>query len=1582
MAMTVSQHLHKGRQELLDLSTRNRLLSIPTASRTARVIAIHDEVTREVYRLLVNEGKSFTFAPGVTVEKEALEGESQVVDDDEAALPQPDDELMVSGIAKRHTDSRLQTKLKSEVLQRRLLDIYYDARTFIEEQGVNILYLAVGQLRWFDANTSQIERYAPLILVPVQLDRKTAGDRFHLTWNQEDPSENLSLAAKLKADFEIVLPEFKGGEDFDPEQYLAEVTRAIEGRTNWAVLPDAITLGFFSFAKFLMYRDLDPANWPQEIALDKNRMVCALLGEGFPGGDSPFQEGGDLDELIQVQDLTHVMDADSSQSLAIQAARQQVNLVVQGPPGTGKSQTIANIIAAAVCEGKKVLFVAEKMAALEVVYRRLDNAGLGAMCLELHSNKANKRQVLEDIKATKDLGRPRIEDRDAIIVSLEKLRKRLNHHAASMHVLMMPSGATPYEVVGHLIRLSDMRIESYQDYLASPRDWTKSERLERKAVLKDLVDRLKVIGKVQDYPWRGVRVGAILKTDLDRLIDRVRALPHDIDELQRPAAELAELLHQRPADSIAVVEKYLVVADQVAKAPTLDKHAVTNGIWIVGIQRLNEMIEAGKRLEFCRAELANDIADIGWTTDVVEARRNLAMHGESFFSFLNKGYRAAVATLRSIHKGVPPKALRERIALFDTLIEGQQAKFALDETNATGLQAFGSMWNRDRSDWRQLSAIVAWIEGHKKLGLPDKFRDVYASIETPARIPELALDLRTRIGAFIPKIDAIFLQLDLSLEEAFLTIDVKAIPIQPLRERFQSWIAHGEMLPYWIAYRVRATAGRKQGMSGLIDKIETDQVPLDQTIDIFDRAVYEGLLEQAVEMYPDLSQFDGDHHTRVVEDFRDVDRARISLARLETAMVHFQQLPRVGASGVGAMGVLNGELVRKRGHMPLRKLFRMAGAAVQAIKPVFMMSPLSVAQFLEPGAIEFDLLLIDEASQIEPVDALGAIARVKQIVVVGDDKQLPPTRFFSRMTSDSPVSEEDEDAVAGVGDVESVLGLCLSKGLPQLMLRWHYRSKHQSLIAVSNREFYENKLFIVPSPHTAEAGMGLKFHHVPNGVFDSGGTGTNRVEAKIIAQAIINHSINSPSKTLGVATFSIKQKQAILDELELLRRQHPETEAFFNGNPNEPFFVKNLENIQGDERDVIFISVGYGRNSSGYLAMRFGPLSADGGERRLNVLISRAKSRCEVFSSITADDIDLERAKGKGVMALKVFLQFAQSGRMGIPTEAGGEVESPFEEAVLRALQREGYEVRTQIGIAGFFIDLAISDPAFPGRYILGIECDGAGYHSSRSARDRDRLRQAVLEDHGWIIHRIWSTDWFQRPDEQLRRTIAAIEAAKSELNASEELRQSRAAKPVVEMTFVERDNVLEIGIQDASSVVPYTEAHFPVPVSREPHELYAGEMAEIVFKIVDAEGPIHEDEVVTRVRSLWNLSRAGSRIQLAVKNGLTLATRDKRITHDGPFHDLPGRTTRIRDRSGVESGGPRKPEYLPPNEIRRAILELIASHHGAHRDEIPQGLARMLGFKTTSAQLRETIDKGIASLINGSELVESENMLRVSAPS
>ena len=641
-----------------------------------------------------------------------------------------------------------------------------------------------------------------------------------------------------------------------------------------------------------------------------------------------------------------------------------------------------------------------------------------------------------------------------------------------------------------------------------------------------------------------------------------------------------------------------------------------------------------------------------------------------------------------------------------------------------------------------------------------------------------------------------------------------------------------------------------------------------------------------------------------------------------------------------------------------------------------MMSPLSVAQFLEPCAVQFDLLIIDEASQVLPVDALGAFARATQHVVVGDSKQLPPTRFFSRITSnddDESDSEPVDDYVpvaTQAKDVESILGLCCARGMSQTMLRWHYRSRHHSLIAVSNREFYEDKLFIVPSPHLAAAGLGLSFRYVEGGSYDRGGSSTNRVEARAVCKAILEHARQHPNFSLGVAAFSMKQQQAILDELELARREQPDVEGFFQSHSHEPFFVKNLENVQGDERDVIFISVGYGPDKSGYLAMNFGPLSAEGGERRLNVLISRAKQRCEVFASLRADDIDLARVSGRGVRSFKAFLKFAETGLLTTAPESVGEEMSPFEEAVRRAVESLGYEVHPQVGVAGFFVDLGVVDPEKPGRYLLGIECDGAAYHSSRSARDRDRLRQAVLEDHGWIIHRIWSTDWFQRPMEQLRIVAAAVEQAKLTL---------AEAAPSLSGVDMEEDIEREIEWNEEGLLsTPYVEASFDIPLGQAPHELTIGRMADILFQIVQIESPVHEEELVARVRDLWSLGRAGSRIQDIVARGIRSLIASQRCHIEDGCLFLPTVSVPVRNREGVKSSSLRKPDFLPAIELRAAVVKVVVEHHGASVAEIVQTVSRHLGFKATSSTLRAAIQKQIEHLQGTGSLAEQGGLLRV----
>lgn len=911
-----------------------------------------------------------------------------------------------------------------------------------------------------------------------------------------------------------------------------------------------------------------------------------------------------------------------------------------------------------------------------------------------------------------------------------------------------------------------------------------------------------------------------------------------------------------------------------------------------------------------------------------------------------------------------------RLALARRLNVWQKLAMQIDRYEQHARAAFGDAWSGRRSDWSRLLAGAEWIEAHPQLRhLAARTPDRVQLAEEMRRLAQEAGNLETELASLAATLQADALAL-------FGAQNMSAVSMEVAQVRLAAWLANTEQLSKWVTYRDRAAKARAAGLGQLVDRLVDGRIAATEASPSFEMAYYEAMLSELVKSEPELGRFDGEQHTRQVTEFVALDRHRIKASSMEVVRAHHRKIPpREG--GIGPVGVLRAEMARRRGHMPIRQLMQRCGLAVQALKPVMMMSPLSVAQFLTPGRLTFDLLVMDEASQIQPVDALGAIARCKQVVVVGDERQLPPTKFFAKMTGSQPEDDRDDDTP--VADIESILGLFSARGLPQRMLRWHYRSRHQSLIAISNSQFYENKLYIVPSPYTKEAGMGLRFNHVPEGRFDSGGTGINAIEARAVAESIIRHAKVNPAQSLGVATFSVSQRRAIQDELERLRQLNPDTEAFFHAHPSEPFFVKNLENVQGDERDVIMISVGYARNAQGYMAMRFGPLGADGGERRLNVLISRAKRRCEVFASITDDDIDLARAKGKGVFAFKLFLHYARTGRLSIAQTTGRDMDSIFEEQVAAALQAKGYQLHPQVGIAGFFIDLAVADPDRPGRYLLGIECDGASYHSARSARDRDRLRQAVLEDHGWIIHRIWSTDWFQRPAEQLDRAIKAIEAAKMQLDAQLDHAQSSSRAIPVQIVTIERDDVTQIGLSasdELSAGRTYIEAEPVPPGPYELHETPLGVMAELVTHVVQVESPVHVDEVATRLRMAWGLQRTGARIEAAVHQGIQRAQAMGRIERKGDFLNTPGAVASLRDRSNARSAGLRRPELIPPTELATGISIVVAENFGATSEEIVTTISRRLGFKVTSATLRRTIESALEGLISSGALVHQNNIL------
>ena len=1311
---------------------------------------------------------------------------------------------------------------------------------------------------------------------------------------------------------------------------------------------------------FLLIQDLDSENWPEERNLADNGLIGGLLGGGFRTDPPICNDNENIDGFLKPVDQIHVVDADSSQTLAIEEAKSGRNLVIQGPPGTGKSQTITNVIAAAVHEGKKVLFVAEKMAALQVVRRRLDNIGLGSLCLELHSHKSNKRVVLNELSETLELGKPKVGNNELHASELEGYRAKLNRHARDMHTYLKPSSKTPFQIIGELVRLQKSGIAATSFVIDSVESWNPEVFQNNCGLIKDLQIHLESVGNPADHPWKGVQVKVLLPADHARLQERIVQTSQRLNKIIEANEVLA---NEFKLDGIETIRQAVDAANHVRLATQAPEGFESFGekteLWGQKHEEIRCLLDAVAECNSIVEKLEPIVADVAWDTDLSQTRIHLRSYGKSWLRFLNSKYRSAKAELMGVLDAAFPKALNEQLDIVDGILSVRKLRNEIQSASELGSAAFGLEWHGEKTDVEPLVNVLEWYQACNEKKLPDCFFQVAASTDNHESMKTAMVVIRKNVKEFIEEVKGLVKDLELDVGRAFSTSDLAEIPTSEVSGKLRSWENSSEPLSQWIGYASRIRKLRSAGMEQVADLIDDGQVSNDELFNQFEACYFESLMKSAYSECPGLAEFNGISHAQTLQRFCEMDIERQAFAREQVAQKHYEMLPNHNAHA-GEIGVVRREIAKKRRNMPIRKLLAEAGHAIQAIKPVFMMSPISVAQFLEPGVLEFDVLLMDEASQVRPVDALGAMARAKQVIVVGDERQLPPTNFFSKMTGADDDDSDVDDFNAT--DIESVLGLCSAQNINQRMLRWHYRSRHQSLIAVSNYEFYESRLNVIPSPSKISKTLGLSFVHVKDGVFDRGKSRTNRIEAEAVADAVIEFVKNTPHKTLGVAAFSVAQRDAIRDAVEARRRKNPGMEEFFADGSAEPFFIKNIENVQGDERDTIMISVGYGRDSSGYLSMSFGPLQNQGGERRLNVLITRSKEQCIVFSSITADDIDLTRAKSRGVAAFKTFLTYAKSGFLDVAVdETDRGFDSPFEMEVAKALKDLGYEIRSQIGVAGFFIDLAVVDTNYPGRYLLGIECDGASYHSSRSARDRDRIRQAVLEDRDWIIHRIWSTDWFNRPEEQLRQVQHAIDEAKIEWSRRDQ-GEIQDDDPLEENGVFELEReeqeVIEIESGGLIESEAYLEADFSVDTAQEIHELSPEQLSKVVERIVQIEGPVHASEISRRVASVWQLNRTGSRISRCVDDAISYLSRRSKVRRLRDFVVIPDAKINIRNRAGVESDGLRKPELLPPDEIQVGLEAVVATHLGIEPDEAVKEVASLFGFKSTSSKLKSIIKK------------------------
>jgi very-short-patch-repair endonuclease len=1584
----VGAAVESWKRKLIDLTRRNRALNF--RMNKVSTVAVVDEHPAEAFRQLYLREVALRFkaAPEPEVAgAPAAPNQAPVPEEDEdPSLGMDFAPYDAASLGERHTDQWLQTTAVPEALDRSLRRLEEQARLSIEEQGVNTLFLALGMLHYTESDASEQSYRAPLVLLPVELSRKTARAGYELRATDDDPIVNPALAEYLRPRG-IALPDLPDSasipDDFDLQTFFADVAQRVAGQKGWAVKTD-IYLGLFSFQKFVMYKDLE-ANAD---AVAAHRLVQQLVTRS--GGETiglPAEiRAMELDAEYPPESTFQVVDADSSQLRAIAACARGHDLVIEGPPGTGKSQTITNLIAAALAADRSVLFVAEKMAALEVVYERLVKAGFGEFCLELHSTKANKRAVMKELASALDASFQSVAAPRSSTERLPLVRNTLTEYARAVHTPFGALGASPYRVYGELGRV----IAAPRVKLEGRIDAVSREQLEQAARdLHDLAATAGEIGVPARHPWRDTTRTFYSPDDLEAARETAADAAARATELARRAAGVAEAFGLPPVTGLADVDTAAEVASVLARSPGAPLAVLRNGAWNAPpaeavslvergreVERLRERIEARFRPAVLEQEHAGDVAYVERKAEGIF----------SFLAWLDGRWRAIRTRWLGYRLPAFTGSLMEQAAEMKQVDRLRAERAALAASEARGRELFGELWRGEGSAWDALDGYIRWVVEFRgacvRHGLETRAAEVAAQAKPDVSQVEAlrssADELRERLAR---------LRAGVGWPADYLA----TAPLDEIAARSGALAANVALAPRWGAFE----AARQTVASGIAHELLPPamggEIPFTDLPAAFQRAFYMKWLSAVVQEREPLARFNTLTHEERVAEFRQLDER---VLRENRAALVGQLRDRVQGrlqepETRDQLPYLRGQMTRQRSLAPLRRTLGQAQGAIRAIKPCFMMSPLSVAQFLDGAQPGFDLVIFDEASQLPSEDAVGAIVRGRHLVVVGDPKQLPPTNFFAVSTgqTEAPLAE---DGTPVVDDSESILEQFMGAGIPMSRLKWHYRSAHESLINFSNVSFYDSDLYTFPSVDTGAAAGGLQFEHVADGVYE--GKGMNSREAQRVADAVVSFAKEQlarrergePTESLGVGTFNLRQQLAIQDEMERRRREDPSIEPFFDRAGAEPFFVKNLENIQGDERDAIFISVTYARGADGKLRLNFGPLNGQNGWRRLNVLVTRARQRMRVFSSMRGDEIPAGTTGSDGPRLLREFLLYAERGRLeSTAAGAAAETESHFERDVLQELAHRGFTVVPQVGVAGYRIDLGVTDDAAPGRFLCGIECDGVSYHSSETARDRDRLRQQVLEARGWRIHRIWSTDWFKDRAGQIERLMKLIEEdrvlAREAADAERSAREEAAARAAVE----EEQRRAQEAALPAGPGAPYVRPT-AAPYTVTPGEgRYAGSdlastplghVAEAVKAVVATESPVHRADVVARVVGMWG-TRSGSRIQALLADACAAAERGGMVERRGEFFWAPGQAAvLIRSRAGTRIPGDR----IAPEEYRAAILAVLAQGHAFGHGQLVGEVRSVLGYSRTGAVLDEAISSAIAEMLKAGEVGEASTGIRL----
>ncbi|HSP48137.1 MAG TPA: DUF3320 domain-containing protein, partial [Clostridiaceae bacterium] len=1418
---------------------------------------------------------------------------------------------------------RLRSMLTEDDLQGRIVKLFRTARTAIEESGANSLFLVLGQLKWYESTISQKARYAPLVLVPVDLVRKIARKGYVIKAREEDAVFNITLAEMLKQDFKIEipgidpLPEDENG--IDLTRVMSIVRTAIINEKRWDVLEES-HIGIFSFRKFIMWNDIK--NHGDDLA--KNKIIKSLMEGSLQFvPESIEEETVLLDDVYSPQELLLPISADASQMMAVEAAGEGKSFVLHGPPGTGKSQTITNIIANALAQGKRVLFVAEKMAALSVVQRRLQKIGLGPFSLEIHSNKAKKRDVLQQMDNTIRMVKGRSsEDFMKTVKKLEEERKALNGIVKAMY----RPYSFGYHAYGLVTALGELEKEKEIPMTVELDFGTLSgEALEKVIqIAKDLESCVREVGDYRDTPLKGIGLASYSPTAKRQAEEGIRNLQESLTLNEPHLRNVQEIFGLQDMESKESTTSLYRVLHLVMAEDDVTLRLLSSGSISVLTGRIRE---AGKFLSYALS-LRDSVLE-EFDPSVMTMDEELLIHELNEASvkwFVQKLIveNRVLKLVKAKEKGdlVTKENLKEHLVLLKSTRSAESAAVQ----SLKGIPELGTLDQGMGTDPDRLKEIADTLdriaeEIHKLMEEKEAAEGLMKQLGPALQESSTRNQLEDAEKAY-NTFSSLYTEL-----ESMLNLDLSVIPelegtwFERLSERLKTYGNNLDYLRDWTIYNRVKEEAKAHRIYPLIEAFEGSEILGREAVGGLKKTLYRSALEYIMSREPVLMNCTG----RLIEDrvaiYREACERYEVLAQEEIFNILASKVPNMTeeVSQSSEVGILQ-RAIRSNGRsLSIRKLLDSIPNLLPRIAPCMLMSPISVAQYLSTGKALFDIVVFDEASQMPTAEAVGAMARGKEVVIVGDPKQLPPTSFFNSTNTDEEELETE--------DLDNILEDCLALSIPQSYLQWHYRSRHESLIAFSNKNYYENRLYTYPSPDDQVSKV--TYHYV-EGVYERGKSKHNRNEAKAVVDEVMRRLLDEElsKRSIGVVTFSQVQQNLIEDLLAEALLAHPEIEERIM-NMEEPVFVKNLENVQGDERDVILFSIGYGPDENGKLTLNFGPLNREGGWRRLNVAVSRARYEMAVFTNIRPEMIDPSRTTAQGVADLKSFLEYARSGKQALPlsdAERRRDLEG-LDRVIASKLEERGYKVHTDIGNSNFKVDIGIVNPDKPTEYILGIGCGGASYQEARTARDRDILQDSVMAGLGWNLHRIYPMDWYENMEKELDRVAARVDAILSgddRLKAAGEdgTNAIRRTEPVLRAYPAETsqaESPSTAGLEYDFTPIEqrsFSSEEFQMPKNRR-------KIKDDLVAIIENEAPISTDYLFRRILTAYGV-RSGIKTRAIIDNLLT--DLGYTITGDGVLFVWNDRTTpeTVTQYRYSRKEDSREFQDIPEEELLAAVREVI----------------------------------------------------------